>query len=381
MKCHAIIPTRKKRKKKKRIAVILDDATSTLSIRKQQRINQDFPMVCQLEIQGREYGICTWVATQEPSLVVSSARNVNVKICMPLSSGADIQEMARSLGLEHDETVRARSLTLGEAIIKVGTREFGCILIDLERSMVDRSITVEEARRKSEALRKKLLSYVKPRSQKLKAILAAEAGAKKQRLDVDGYLVMVAESAGLMISELREKYRLSIQKEMSLRKESIKGGHIEEIEIKLSARGKNPKVPGLTQKGRDRLDALGKKTSHRCRGSVEHIFWQIRGGIFMEKVLGYKASLEHRVDDTSYDVHGINQDKHTAAIEIAMESSYQITNIEKGIKYVDRLIVACKSRKIMENLKAKVIRELGQEVVRKVEFKLVKDLYIPKGNL
>lgn len=363
-----------------RIAILLDDVTGLFAVQKQQRIHQDFPLILQLQHQGREFGICVWAAAHEPRLVLSSVKNVNVRLMAPLSSGTDAEEMARNLGLDYAETMRAKDLKAGEGILKIGTRPFGCLLIQLEPSRLDRSITVEEARRKSEALRKKLLSYVKPRSQKVKAILVTEAGAKKQRLDVDGYLVMVAESAGLMISELREKYRLSIQKEMSLRKQSIKGGHIEEIEIKLSARGKNPKVPGLTQKGRDRLDALGKKTSHQCRGSVEHIFWQIRGGIFMEKVLGYKASLEHRVDDTIYDVHGINQDKRTAAIEIAMASSYQLTNIKKGIKYVDRLIIACKSKKIMENLKAKVIRELGQEAARSVEFKLVKDLYLPKGN-
>lgn len=380
MNYNAIILARKKRKKKRRTALLLDDATSTLSIRKQQRVNQDFPMVSQLENQGREYGICVWVSTQDPDLIVSSAKNANVKIYLPLSSGAGSQEMARSLGLNYDESMRAGSLTAGEAILKVGTRKFGTILIDVEQSNVDRSITIEQARRKSEPLRKKLLAHVRPRSQKLKAILAAEAGPKKQRMDGDAHLVMVAELPGCTISEFREKYKLTIKKEMALRNQNVERGFIEVVAMPVSGRGANPQITKLTQRGKDRLAVIGKTPSHHCRGSDEHIFWQMRGKIYLEKIVGCKASLEKTIGDTTFDVYGIDSNYKTVGIEIEMSSS-TLSNIKKGLETkVDRLIIACKSKKIMDNLRAKAIQELGEQTANRVDWKQVGELYLTRDN-
>lgn len=63
-----------------------------------------------------------------------------------------------------------------------------------------------------------------------------------------------------------------------------------------------------------------------------------------------------------------------------MNSSYETTNIKKGLGRVDRLIVACRSKTVMENLRGKVVRELGEQVTSKVEFKLVRDLYLARGS-
>lgn len=71
---------------------------------------------------------------------------------------------------------------------------------------------------------------------------------------------------------------------------------------------------------------------------------------------------------------------HTIGIEIAMNSSYETTNIKKGLGRVDRLIVACRSKTVMENLRGKVVRELGEQVTSKVEFNLVRDLYLARGS-
>lgn len=257
----------------KRIAILLDDVTGLFAVQKQQRIHQDFPLILQLQNQGREYGMCIWAAAHEPRLVLSSAKNVNVRLMAPLSSGADAEEMARNLGLDHAEAMRAKNLVEGEAIIKVGSRPFGCLLVELGPSRVNRQLTVDQARRRSEELRRRLLSHVKPRSKKIEAILRAESGTTKKREDADSYLVKVAESTGLMISEIREKYKLTIQKEMSLRKQNVERGYIVVREVTISARGKNPKIPEVTRKGRERLAALGRKVSHQGKGSAEHVFW------------------------------------------------------------------------------------------------------------
>lgn len=184
-----------------------------------------------------------------------------------------------------------------------------------------------------------------------------------------------------MISEIREKYKFTIQKEMSLRKQNVERGYIVVREVTISVRGKNPKIPEVTQKGRERLAAsgLGRKVSHQGKGSAEHVFLQLRGKEFLEKVLGYRARLEATAGDKTFDVFGTDHD-HTVGMEIAMESSYQVTNIKKGLGQVDRLIVACTSKTVMENLRGKVVRELGEQVANKVEFKLVKDLYLARGS-
>lgn len=102
-------------------------------------------------------------------------------------------------------------------------------------------------------------------------------------------------------------------------------------EVTISVRGKNPKIPEATQKGRERLAALGlgRKVSHQGKGSAEHVFWQFRGKEFIEKVLGLRACLERTINGSTFDVYGTDHD-HTVGMEIAMESSYQVTNIKKG---------------------------------------------------
>jgi hypothetical protein len=363
-----------------RIAAILDDATSLLAIQKQMRINQDFPMISQLENQGREYGICIWAAVQEPGLVLSSAKNVNVRIMMPLSSCYDCENMGRSMGLDGEEMIRAKNLETGEAIIKIGTRPVGPMLIQLERSKIDRNITVEQARQQSETIRKKLLSFVKLRSDKLKEILIVESRSRKKKEDMDSYLIKADESQGLMISEVREKYKFTTSRESNLRKQAIDMGYVEEVEVDVNGRGNNPKILRITEKGKDRLLALGIKQRHKGRGSPEHRFWQLRGKEYLQKVLGCRADIEKTIGETAFDVFGIGSDNRTVAIEIAMTPDYELVNIAKGVKNTDRLITACRSSQMKENLKIKAAEELGSEIASQVEFIEVKDLYLSRSK-
>jgi len=364
----------------KRNAIIVDDVTGLFSAEKERRIYQGVPLIAQLENQVREYGMCIWATAHEPRLVLSSAQNVNVQIMMPLSSGWDAAHMSRNLGLDHEQARRAAALEEGEAVIKIGTRPIGQLLVEVKRSTVNRQITVEQARQRSAALRRRLLSQVRPRSGRIEAILRSEAGTRRSREDADSYLVKVAESQGLMVSEIREKYRLTIQKEMSLRKQNVDRGRIEVHEIKISLRGRNPRVLKITQKGWDRLKALGCRPSHEGKGGPEHVFWQRRGKEYLEKVLGYRCSLERKTGNTTFDVFGVDGDHRTVGMEIAMDSGYQLVNIMNGIGQVDRLIVACRSRKVMDNLKAAAVAQLGERAAARVEFREVKELYLARGN-
>ena len=64
-----------------------------------------------------------------------------------------------------------------------------------------------------------------------------------------------------------------------------------------------------------------------------------------------------------------------------MNKDAQISNIKKGLQAgLDKLIVACKSKALMEALKKKTKDELGEEILKEIEFREVEEFYEPPGR-
>jgi len=186
------------------------------------------------------------------------------------------------------------------------------------------------------------------------------------------FLKHVAKKPFLFHSERYKGLSLSGSKGNAIKKDLVRDDYFEETEINTRKRGANPKIVGLTKKGKQVLREKDVENVERGKGGLEHRFWQHTIAEHFEEK-GYDAKIEHEIDGKSIDVYAENEER--IGIEVAMSAKGEVENIKQNLKLgLDQNIVTCKYESIMSELGVKMRKKMGEEKIKQVKFQVTSDL-------
>ena len=200
-------------------------------------------------------------------------------------------------------------------------------------------------------------------------------GSVRISRDAEDMLVKAKRKPYLTMTALYNEVGLSGYKGLKSKRELIRAGLADEVELPTNRRGRKKKLLQIMPKGREYLKALGITQGPRGRGGVKHIYYQ-RMLRDWYQAHGYTAEIEATVGDTCLDVLIIRKDGTRLGIEIALSEQYEEVNAVKALGAgIERLLFVCESEKVMERIRRKVDSATQNQTKSRIGFKLVSDYF------
>ena len=362
-------------------AIFFDEAKRIFDVSKEKRYESGVPLIDLITARTREFGEALIVADQEAAKLTDSIKaNTYTKIMLSSGSGKDINEMSEAMGLTEKQKDVSFELKPGEVIVKVsGSDPFPVKfpLIPLKKDVTYTEV-LEDSEEKLSDYKEYILERKKPDKYQ-EFIKKVSSGKLKKKfstfdnteLDQEqmNFLIHVTEKPFLFHSDRYEKIGLSGSKGNGIKKDLVREGYLEEAEINTGKRGANPKIVGLTKKGKRVLREEDVEIIERGKGGLEHRFWQHKIAEHFEEK-DYNTKIEHEVDSKSIDVYAENGEK--IGIEVAMGPKGEVENIEKDLEVgLDKLIVACNDERTMSDIGKKSREKLGKKKTNTICFKFL----------
>lgn len=368
---------------KLRHAIFFDEAKRIFDKSKEKRYAQGVPLIDLITARTREFGEALIVGDQEASKLTDSIKaNTYTKIMLSSGSGKDIDEMSEAMGLTQRQKELSFELRSGEGIVKVSGNDPFPVKFPLVPLQKD--VSYSQVLKSSEEKLSKYESSVKEREKPDKYqefIEKISTGKMKKKfstfqngeLDQDrmSFLTHVAEKPFLFHGDRYDSLGLSGSKGNRIKKDLVREGYLEEEEINTGKRGANPKIVGLTEKGKRVLKDKEIEVEERGKGGLEHRFWQHMIAQHFENQ-GFKAHIEYELEGKGIDVYAENKKK--IGIEVAMSPKGEVDNLEKDLELdLDKLIVASKNERIMSEIGVQARGYFGKEKIAGIEFKVAAD--------
>lgn len=357
--------------------VLFDEAKQVFDVQREENPDIPHPPITTLMGRVREFGEGLVVADHEPSKLSDSLKaNTRLKLWMSLGSGHDVDEMAETFGVEGDEVDFARELDRGEAVLSSAGKS--PVPVDLPPYSVEKATSEAEAREQSQPVLEQL-SYrerVRPRLFK-DAIGDFGTGSDGAETAKDTgpetavgavalqLLVSIVEDPFLSMSERYDVIDVGSGQGNDGKKELLKLGLVEEVEVETHRPGRNPKLLDLNDDGAAVLEERGHEVPETGRRGIMHRYWQDQVRQFYESD-GFDVEIEHGVDQQHIDVYA-ERPGESVAVEVACSPEHEVANVEKCLEYgADTVEVVCVDDRIMEQVEANV-REAFDAVPDRVQ--------------
>jgi len=340
--------------------VMFDEAKRVFDANRSRQPASGYPPIDDLVGKVREFGEAIVVADHEPSKLSDSLKaNTNAKIWMTLGSGTDIQEMARTFGLDPDEVDFTRTMEKGEAIIKLAdTDPVPILLPDYE---LEKSLTEDEIRAQMTAKLDALPSAERVRPQRFQEVIGTgDEEAEDGVGDVgEALLASVNDQPFLGLAERYDALGVGSKTGTAAKNELLTLDLVREVEIATGTPGRNPKLLELTQTGRGVLDDRGYQVTATGKGSIEHRWWQQQVKEFYEEQ-GFEATIEYAVGDQHIDVYA-EREAETVAVEVARSPDHEVANIKKCLQQdIPTVRIASTAEDVTDQIQSALRDELGQ---------------------
>jgi len=367
-----------------RHVMVFDEGKRVFDAHREKIPAEGIPTIAILASQVREFGEAMIVSDQMIRMLGESIKsNVATKICMSLADGADLMEMARSMGLNQDQAKHLQSIGVGQSIIRLSARhpnpfilltpevtikKQGIITDDQVRGamhpiieklqsvseiptgagkpqedVIELTDEVKDKRRESPAKRPRSLPV--PREAK-----GEKPSKKKEEIEVSDdamiYLEHIRDHPFIGYEQRRKQLGFGGPKAKRIQDELVSKGLARTVEVKTTKKGRATRFFELTDKG----EALvGKQDLGGGKGGFEHVYHQHRLKQRLEEQ-GHKVEIEYNLQGKNADL-GIITDEGTIAIEVAMSAKGEFENIIKDLKVgFKRVIVLCKDDSVKNSV-------------------------------
>jgi len=284
--------------------IVFDEAKRIFDVNKERRPVEGIPNIDILTSRVREFGEGLIVSDQEWSKLTDSIKaNSFVKVIFRLGSGKDIEDAARSIGLERRDFVG--KLRTGEAIVKVG--ELNPFLIQIPLAGVEKE--------KADLL----INDRFPRQNKqIFPFSSLDKLSEEERMFLQDILLCP-------LSNVTERYRrldLNPKTGNRMKEKLAQTGLVKETTIK---DGRKITLLELTPKASILLGSNPKKSWRK--GGVEHQYWVKKVAEDYRKK-GYRVEEEVPIGEgKSVDVVAVKDGKR-----IAIEVETGKSDVERNVK-------------------------------------------------
>ena len=289
------------------------------------------PLIAQLVSLAREFGQGLILADQMPScLDHATLANLYTTITLNLSATRDINAISFAMGLNTEQKQTLNSLPLKTAIVKMAGRYTEPFQIYIPELMVDKNISDIE-----------LANYMKD---KLEALAPEETQNQstsspepEQNIPPHKESTEISENERNLLWDIKshpytpaterlKSLNITTYMGQKLYSELITKEFIREHEVKVNSQGRPQKFYELLSKG---FELTGQQNLGSGKGGFIHRLHQHR----LKKVFEnqeYKVKIEEYKNGKNADL-GLTKDNKSIAVEIAMSSQGEISNIEKDL--------------------------------------------------
>jgi hypothetical protein len=307
----------------------------------------------------REFGEGLVVADQEASKLTDSIKaNTYTKVLLSTGDRKQFNAVADSMNLSERQREYAHDLSIGEAIVQVGSR--GPVPVKLDNYELEKSVSDEELE-KLMAEKWSGLSYEERETTPIfdQKVLLGQDGERENTIpddpvdsvelsgQADQLLVDAVENPG---KPLTQRYNLfdNVRKGNEVKSELVDETVI--IERSVSTGEGQVKVLELTEKGRDYVkNELDLDPEQRGRGGAEHRYWQHRIKEAFETA-GHPAEIE-QFDADVY----VHMKDFELAIEVAMgDNPREIQHVEKHLGKDFVVWITAPNQEILDDLRQRV---------------------------
>lgn len=344
--------------------IMFDEAKRVFDVNRSRQPASGYPPIDDLVGKIREFGEGLIVADHEPSKLSDSLKaNTNAKLWLTLGSGTDVQEMARTFGLDPEETDFTRTMQKGEALFKLADRDPVPVLLpDYE---LDKSMTEADIRDRMEPKLAALDSHERHRPDQFNeycGITADDEDTGEDTTEVgeiaEALLASVTDTPFLSMSERYEAVDMDSKNGTVAKNELVTLGLVQEVEVPTGKPGRNPKLLELTAEGRTVLTNRGYDVPETGRRGIVHRYWQQQVKDYYE-AQGFEAEIEFSVGTQRIDVYA-EREAETVAVEVACSPEHEVTNIEKCLDYgVDQVQVVYLEETVKDRVESAVQEAFG----------------------
>lgn len=191
--------------------------------------------------------------------------------------------------------------------------------------------------------------------------------------DAEDMLVKAKRKPHLTMTALYKEVGLSGYKGLKCKRELIRMGLADEVELPTNRRGRRKKLLQIMPKGTEYLKGLGITQGARGRGGVKHIYYQ-RMLRDWYQAHGYTAEIESTIGGTCLDVLVIRKDGTRLGIEIALSENYEAINALKALGAgIERLLFICESETVMQRLQKRIDSAMQNKTKLRPGFKMISD--------
>jgi hypothetical protein len=352
--------------------IIIDEAKRVLNRVMEKSVFSRVPQIVILISIARDLGEGIVAADQQVSLISDTFLSCSCTKIAFHSSGKDTQETARIFGLSSQQTSMLHELPKGVAIIKQDEGHPKPFLVKMDKIEFQKDVTDKEVEAHSRKFREWLDRDVQPRSTVIIEKLKLNTGKRLITKDEEIFLCSIARNPFLTITERFRALGLTNYLGGRLIKSLNYKGFLKKMKILTGKRGSQPVLLQVTDKGTDYLRKNGIKIQARGKGGIVHQWWQKKIEEFYQST-GKEAVVEPNIDGVNADVLVIDANGKRVAIEVALSLNGQLENIQRDLKYFDRIIMAAETKPLMDKIVAASRSALGQEELKKVRFCLLGD--------
>jgi uncharacterized protein (DUF2249 family) len=305
--------------------IMFDEAKRVFDVNRSRQPASGYPPIDDLVGKVREFGEALVVADHEPSKLSDSLKaNTYAKLWLTLGSGTDMSEMARTFGIEREAVDFTRTMTKGEALLKLADTE--PVPIMLPNYQLDKTITEDEIRSRMTPVLETLTYEERSRPKRFQQVIGTWKEDESVGDEVaEALLASVNEQPFMNISERYESLGVGSKRGTEAKNELLKLELVREVELSTRRPGRNPKLLELTPKGRRVLEDRGYEVTFTGKGGIEHRWWQQQIKEAYEEQ-GYNATIEYAVGQQSIDVYA-ERGKETVAIEVARSPEHEVANV------------------------------------------------------
>ena len=365
--------------------IVIDEAWKIL--RRNYKSDIGTPIIERMMAQVREFGIGIIAADQNLSELPDTVKGNCYTIgTLSLSSGKDIEEVAKTMRLNKEQADVIAKLDVGQAVVKLAGRYPEPVLIQIPEFNLERYVSNEEVDEFMEPILKsyKITPCIplnemlerkeeKPfdrKSEKVKGEAKKTDGFKKeaeekkskQSVLIRDFLIHIEKHPFMNVTERYSALGINTYRGNKIQKEVVEDGLVKEIRVSKSV------YLELTEKG---MDAIGSdKGRLKGRGSFEHILYQEKIREYFER-LGYSAYVEKDLYGKSIDVL-VNKDGLQVAIEVEMSmTDHILENISRDYAVGVNEVVIVTKKDLLSKIKRKVEKDLGDGEVRGLSFEVI----------
>ncbi|MDS0476800.1 DUF87 domain-containing protein [Natrinema sp. 1APR25-10V2] len=350
--------------------IMFDEAKRVFDVNRGRQPASGYPPIDDLVGKVREFGEGLIVGDHEPSKLTDSLKaNTNAKLWLTLGSGTDITEMARTFGLERDETDFTRTMEKGEALFKLADRE--PVPIHLPDYTVEKTLTEADIRARMENELAALESQARSRPDRFTEYLGIH---EEDRTDdtaavgevAETLLASVIEAPFLSMAKRYDAIDVDSKKGTQAKNELLTLGLVREVEVATGTPGRNPKLLELTAEGRTVLEDRDYDVEDTGRRGIEHRYWQQQiADYYADR--GFTTETEFSIGTQRIDVYAV-QGNEAVAIEVARSPEHEVDNIKKCLDYdVNQVQVAYLEEHVKDRIESAVREDLGH-IPGRVEF-------------